>query len=127
MGPRWAASSPLWDARSAQCLLPALLLLHASYHALARTRFAASPRVSPQQSLRARSWILTTLGAAGMTLASLPYLWDIVRLGFDFGRIRARTDELALPAAWFFIAYLLSYVRLAAPSLLLLAVAPLVY
>lgn len=103
-----ALHSPIFDVANARSFVLSLVGLHLAFHLLANTCFAGKTA----QAERSRSWILTTLGAAGMTVVSLPYLYDMVQVGFrvDYNRIDPRTETVALPVAWFFIAYLTSYV-----------------
>ena len=97
-------TSPLLDTRNHYLFCASLVLLHGSYHALSYTIFAGEEK----EQLKRRSWILTTIASAMMSAASLPYLYDIAMLGFDFSNVKPRFHYVADPLACFFVAYLLS-------------------
>ncbi|KDN52299.1 hypothetical protein K437DRAFT_261410 [Tilletiaria anomala UBC 951] len=97
-------SSPLLDPRNFYAFCGSLFILHAAFHFLSNTIFAGEEK----EKHKARSWILTTIAGFVMSVASLPYLYDLCAYAFDFTRVKPRLQVLADPLACFFMAYLTS-------------------
>lgn len=101
-GPKY--TSPLFQPYLFSVFCGSLVVLHGAYHLSANTVFAGQG----DSQARKRSWVLTTIAGAVMSVASLPYLFDLFTHGFDMHAVHPRTAYLADPLAVFFIAYLLS-------------------
>ena len=97
-------TSPLLDPANFYIFCGSLGFLHAAFHGLSYTIFHGEEK----EKLRARSWILTTIASLVMSLASLPYLYDLFAHGYSLLRVKPRLHTVANPLACFFMAYLVS-------------------
>ncbi|TFK47417.1 hypothetical protein OE88DRAFT_1608767, partial [Heliocybe sulcata] len=79
-------------------LLPSLLTYISVYHFIAATR-----ELTPKQ----RSWLLTTVASAVVTLASLPFVWDYLRSRGDVAQVRS-SPHLAYMTNRIFQGYLIA-------------------
>lgn len=82
--------------------------IHFSVFALASRSYKQPTRF--KQAIvadKARSWIVTGFTAPLVTLASLPFVYDLIRTG-DIAQV-ARRPLLAMSTTVFFIAYLIWY------------------
>ncbi|EPQ51645.1 hypothetical protein GLOTRDRAFT_96361 [Gloeophyllum trabeum ATCC 11539] len=79
-------------------LVPSFLAFVSAYHFLTGTR---------ELTAKQRSWILTTLASAIVTLASFPFVWDYVRNDGDISRVR-HSPGLAYATTRIFQGYLIS-------------------
>ncbi|CEH12698.1 TRAM/LAG1/CLN8 homology domain [Ceraceosorus bombacis] len=95
--------SLLRDESLHQAFYASLLIQHSLFHTLSATTFKGEGK----DMLKKRAWILTTFNGLVMTLASLPFLFDLLLSGFDFHAVKHRR-WLEEPASAFFVAYLLS-------------------
>ena len=99
-----AEASPVCTEAVARTFVTSMAGFFVAYHALALSVF----RGGAKEQLNKRSWILTTLSALCMTLASLPYVYQLLRHGFHWGHVDAYRESLAEPMSIFFVAYLVS-------------------
>ncbi|PWN41082.1 hypothetical protein IE81DRAFT_337891 [Ceraceosorus guamensis] len=95
--------SLLRDESLHQAFYASLIVQHSLFHTLSATTFKGEGK----DMLKKRAWILTTFNGLVMTLASLPFLFDLLLSGFDFHAVKHRR-WLEEPASAFFVAYLLS-------------------
>lgn len=99
-----ASSSPVCTEANAQVLVASLFCFASVYHIVAFGFLRGQSK-----ELRAkRSWIITTLSSGCISACSLPYVYQLMRGGFEWGSVSRRTTELANPASMFFVAYLFS-------------------
>ncbi|EPQ26512.1 uncharacterized protein PFL1_05834 [Pseudozyma flocculosa PF-1] len=97
-------TSPLLSPRLHRLFYVSLALQHAAFHLVSNTWLKGEGK----EMLKKRCWILTTMASAVMCAASLPYLADLARSGFDLHQLRPRTATVAEPLAAYFVAYLVS-------------------